>query len=638
MAGFALFMCAAFAATLPAAVAVPTSQQPALEPRAESTSWKQRVTAPFTDVLLWPTFDISSAASQIDTKHFTLAFITADTAGKASWGGVVPLAQGFYKQAIDDVRKKGGDVIVSFGGANGQELALASSNDLVAEYTSVIDTYRLSRVDFDIEGIALTDMTANTRRAQALASIKRQPKYKDLVISYTLPVLPSGLTRDCLALLKNAADNKLVIDVVNIMAMDYGSAEAPNGDTQMGRYAIAAAQQTYKQVRRIFPQATIGVTPMIGKNDVVGEVFTLDNAKQLVEFARKNAWISYLSFWSINRDTNVYSDALYASSQITQNLFDFSRIFGRYEAPLSRPVVPSIIPKLAGSYNWPTKIYAPVVDSTDSPGVDLMALAATAGSIKSIVGFVVSDNGQPSWGGAHSLAEKWNADKIQKLRDFGGEVIISFGGPTGSELALDVTEPTALQAQYARVVAAYKASWVDFALFGDALADHAAVERRSQAIYGLQSSTQNLRVSITLPVSSITGLGYDALFALDSAMRQGIRVDVVNLLVSDFDAASLATCKAALIDCISKAAESAYPQVLASGLTTAKIGITPSAGKRSSGAVFTINDAKKLVQYANAKPWISMLSLWTANRDSAAASGVAQRNFEFSLTLGSFNN
>ncbi|KAH9266608.1 hypothetical protein BASA84_001096 [Batrachochytrium salamandrivorans] len=44
--------------------------------------------------------------------------------------------------------------------------------------------------------------------------------------------------------LKNAAANGLVIDAVNIMAMDYESGAALNGATGMGGYAIASAQAT----------------------------------------------------------------------------------------------------------------------------------------------------------------------------------------------------------------------------------------------------------------------------------------------------------------------------------------------------------------------------------------------------------
>ena len=51
--------------------------------------------------------------------------------------------------------------------------------------------------------------------------------------------------------------------VVNIMAMDYGSYYAPNGATDMGNYAIASAQSVYTQLVKIgLTETKIGITPM----------------------------------------------------------------------------------------------------------------------------------------------------------------------------------------------------------------------------------------------------------------------------------------------------------------------------------------------------------------------------------------
>lgn len=49
-----------------------------------------------------------------------------------------------------------------------------------------------------------------------------------LTISYTLPVLPTGLTPNGVALLANAVQRGVRVDVVNIMTMDYGDVAAPS--------------------------------------------------------------------------------------------------------------------------------------------------------------------------------------------------------------------------------------------------------------------------------------------------------------------------------------------------------------------------------------------------------------------------
>ena len=59
------------------------------------------------------------------------------------------------------------------------------------------------------------------------------------------------------------------------MAMDYGPGSAPDGANSMGKYAISAAESAFNQVTAAgLTNFKIGVTAMIGKNDVAGEVFT----------------------------------------------------------------------------------------------------------------------------------------------------------------------------------------------------------------------------------------------------------------------------------------------------------------------------------------------------------------------------
>ena len=171
---------------------------------------------------------------------------------------------------IGALRAKGGDVRVSFGGAAGSELALncSSADELAAAYGKVIDPYKLTKVDFDIEGGALPDTAANTRRAQAIAQL--QKPHPDLDVSFTLPVMPEGLTQDGVNLLADAKKNGVDIDAVNIMAMDYGPAYS--GD--MGTYADQAATATQAQIKGVLGLSdaaawkAVAVTPMIGVNDV----------------------------------------------------------------------------------------------------------------------------------------------------------------------------------------------------------------------------------------------------------------------------------------------------------------------------------------------------------------------------------
>lgn len=256
---------------------------------------------PYTDVTLWPTFDINLAP----IKNFCLGFVVADAQNDPSWGGYHKTTSDFYMDKILKLRKNGGDVIVSFGGASGNELALTTKSvqDLFLKYKSVVDRYQLKSVDFDIEGPALLDIDSCHRRGQAILELKKL--YPKLEVSMTVPVMPHGLDPDTLACMAVTPH-----DVLNIMAMDFGR------ESDMGLAAVQAIQATRRQTDK-----KMGVTVMIGKNDTI-EVFTLSNAKYLRDFLRKNLWVVRVSIWSIERDLGLFGP-LEKSSQIKQKKFEF---------------------------------------------------------------------------------------------------------------------------------------------------------------------------------------------------------------------------------------------------------------------------------------------------------------------------
>ncbi|GLV85640.1 sugar hydrolase [Streptomyces lavendulae subsp. lavendulae] len=308
----------------PTATATPTVPAPA--PGAGARF------APYVDTSLYPAYDLLDTVARTGVKEFHLAFVTSGGGCSPLWGGVTDLASDKVAAQIGALRAKGGDVRVSFGGAAGRELALncASTDDLAAAYGKVIDQYRLTKVDFDIEGAALPDTAANTRRAQAIARL--QKSHPGLDVAFTLPVMPEGLTQPGVALLADAKKNGVRIDAVNIMAMDYGPAYG--GD--MGQYAIQAATATQAQLKGVLglsDQAAwkaVAVTPMIGVNDVATEVFSVPDATQLVEFAASKG-IGRLAMWSAARDKQCAAGAVdhadATCSSVVQQPLAFTKAF-----------------------------------------------------------------------------------------------------------------------------------------------------------------------------------------------------------------------------------------------------------------------------------------------------------------------
>lgn len=291
--------------------------------------------APYVDTSLYPAFDLLAASRATGVKQYNLAFVVDGGGCTPKWGGVTDLASDAVAARIGSLRAAGGDVRVSFGGASGSELATtcSSASALAAAYGKVIDTYGLTKADFDVEGGAITNSAANTLRAKAIARL--QASHSGLDVSYTLPAMPTGLTQDGIDLLADAASNGVGISAVNIMAMDYGASFS--GD--MGGYAIDAATATQAQVKSVLGLSdaaawrTVAVTPMIGVNDVATEIFTVGDASQLVEFAESKG-LGWLSMWSAARDKQcaggAKSSADATCSSVVQDADAFSKAFAAY--------------------------------------------------------------------------------------------------------------------------------------------------------------------------------------------------------------------------------------------------------------------------------------------------------------------
>ena len=277
--------------------------------------------APYVDTSLYPPFSLVSTAQATGVKQFNLAFVVSGGGCTPEWGGVTAIGQDPVASQIAALRAIGGDVRISFGGEAGSELAetCTSVSPLQAAYQQVISAYDVNKIDFDVEGAAVDNTAANALRDQALVAL--QKANPGLQVSFTLPVLPSGLTTDGNAVLTGAVQAGVKISAVNVMAMDFGDGAAPNPSGTMGTYAIDAATATDAQVATalgISDNAAwpmIGVTPMIGVNDTSDEIFTVANAQQLEAFAASKH-LAWLSMWSAARDTECPGGAQ-ASAQAT---------------------------------------------------------------------------------------------------------------------------------------------------------------------------------------------------------------------------------------------------------------------------------------------------------------------------------
>lgn len=261
-------------------------------------------------------------------KNYVLSFLN-DKNGTPTWSNGKTYKDTFLKKQIDYINNQGGKIFVSTGGAGGNELIKTLSvKDCFNCYKHLIDTYQIYGIDFDIEGGNMTIDTDIMNRIELIKLLKKE--YPNIFISFTLPIDPDGL-RDNVLKMINTTLLYTKIDCINIMCMDYGSYYASNGKTEMAKYAIKCIEKTTNQLQG--KNLKLGCILMIGVNDVKDEIFTLDNASELIKYCLTNKNVHFLSFWSLNRDNGNKVNYEYADSKysgLEQNLFDFTKIFNNF--------------------------------------------------------------------------------------------------------------------------------------------------------------------------------------------------------------------------------------------------------------------------------------------------------------------
>ncbi len=307
--------------------------------------------APYVDVTASPQFAFEQLGSGT-YKDAVLSFVVAshDDGCTPSWGGEYTVEQASNDLDLDRriarLEQQGGTVAISFGGLKNDELATTCTDEakLLNAYRTMIDHYNVTTVDLDLEKESLTDPLVNLRRARVIAKLQTEQRKsgKPFAVWATVPVTSQGLSKDGLdavtALLKSGVD----VAGVNIMTMNYSTAETAG--KRMSDVAISSVKSTQHQLSILYDQQgthlndvslwrKIGITPMIGQSNHRDEVFTLDDAKRLNNFAH-DVGVGRMSMWSANRDvecgsnyvdTSVVSDSC---SGVKQSKYQFMELLG----------------------------------------------------------------------------------------------------------------------------------------------------------------------------------------------------------------------------------------------------------------------------------------------------------------------
>lgn len=308
--------------------------------------------------------------------------------------------------------------------------------------------------------------------------------------------------------------------------------------------------------------------------------------------------------------------------------------------------------------------FAPYVDVTLPPYFNFQDPASNP-TKDVVLAFVVAspeDGCTPSWGAAYDMdAAAGDLDldrRIVRLRERGGDVIVSFGGVANDELANACTDPDDLEDAYRSVIRRYHLAAIDLDLEGAGLDDADAVERRATAIAAVQASERkagrNLDVWLTLPMAP-NGLQANGIAAVDANLAAGVKLAGVNVMAMEYgnsrtEGTSFVQASLDGIDATADQVGAAYRKAghpITAATAYTKVGVTPMIGQNfSPDDVLDTKGASQLYEKASSRG-VERFSMWSLNRDAPCGgnvdpaisnntcSGVEQDPLEFSQIFSS---
>ncbi len=305
--------------------------------------WEDHFLAPFVDLAGWSAYKeevagvspISIWQGQTDTNYFNLGFIdktTQNAPGQESYdetnspeitNGIIPWGWGGWgaysrfgnpptvdaheaeiERQIGEVRKNGGDVTVSFGGANLTpfwSIPGVTEDQLVSTYESIIEGYSLTHIDLDIEGPIGEVLSTNQLNASA---IKRVQDDTGVKVNLTLPVASSGLDYLGLPIFQAYLDAGVDVDVINIMAMLFGgdeSAQVKSASEGLKKQIIEGYSKIGVTLTDEQAYEKIGITNSIDQEGSYH--FSLEDANVVKDYVIDKD-IGMMSMWNMNRDAH----------------------------------------------------------------------------------------------------------------------------------------------------------------------------------------------------------------------------------------------------------------------------------------------------------------------------------------------
>lgn len=249
----------------------------------------------------------------------------------------------------------------------------------------------------------------------------------------------------------------------------------------------------------------------------------------------------------------------------------------------------------------------------------------------------------PAWDGSRPLLGGNDEKTIAAIRNAGGDIVISFGGWSGTKLGPNCADSAQYAAAVQKVVDAYKLKYIDFDIENlDELENSVVQDRILGGIKIIKQNNPGVQAIITVG-TTISGPTAMNSRVITQAAKLGVPVDVFTVMAFDFGGASdmYANTVSAAVG-LKNLLKTTYGWT--DSVAFAHVGISGMVGNSDQMEVTTPDIWTQIRDWANANR-IARLSTWAVNRDRPCpgggivdnCSGISQTDLQFTRITSGFN-
>ena len=284
---------------------------------------------------------------------------------------------------------------------------------------------------------------------------------------------------------------------------------------------------------------------------------------------------------------------------------------------------------------------APYIFPATSNSPNPITAMKTTGVRAYTLAFILAKGGcNPAWDGSGSLTGSAIVNRVNAIRNAGGDVVVSFGGAAGTKLGNSCGSAAALAGAYQKVINAYKLRAIDIDLEAGEVSQGAKV---IQALKIVKQKNPSVRTIMTVGVGTGGLEGGEAkLPGLDAAA--GSPVDVWTIMPFDFggqSGANMGTLTVSITKKVHAQLKAAHKN-LTDAQVWAKQGISSMNGKTDANETVTVKNFQTMLTFIQ-QNHMARFTFWTINRDrgncggsSDTCSGISQNPLDFTKVVGQF--